>query len=359
MAKKKTKNGLLGLGAASLLVLGKLKFLVVVLKFVKLSSLLSLVLSFGLYAALYGWQFAVALMYVLILHEAGHIIVATQRGVPTSPVFFIPFVGATAGIKGGFRHARDETAIAFGGPLLGTLATALALLLYDWSINPIWLLAVYFGAMINLLNLIPISPLDGGRIVTAISPKIWFVGLVVLAVYLIFFPNALLVLILLLGFLQIIGLLREPFAGRLLGAYVRLLERRARQLAVYEQSSDDLYSRNLLVYDDKQRMQRLMNRCEYLKKDRTLSRVYRKVRLYLFDKQISILTNTPIDETPDSLKWLEGESRRVRQKQRQLKNYYRTSAAEKITTGALYLILLVCLAALLYMSMRLLPAVNY
>jgi len=141
----------------------------------------SIVISLAIYAAAFGWQFAIGIIFLLFLHEMGHVIVLKSKGVPASAPIFIPLMGAFVAMKGMPRNAKDEAEIAIAGPLLGTVAALLCLVPYlAGSQSGLWPVLAYFGFFINLFNLIPVSPLDGGRIVGAISRLAWIAGLVLL-----------------------------------------------------------------------------------------------------------------------------------------------------------------------------------
>ncbi len=166
---------LLKFGAA---ILGALKY---AFAFVKFGSAFSIVISLAVYAAAFGWQFGVGIIFLLFLHEMGHVLVLRAKGVPASAPIFIPLMGAFVAMKGMPRNAKDEAEIAIAGPLLGTAAALLCFVPHFLgSQSGFWPALAYFGFFINLFNLIPVSPLDGGRIVGAISRKAWIVGLIVL-----------------------------------------------------------------------------------------------------------------------------------------------------------------------------------
>jgi Zn-dependent protease len=149
--------------------------------FFKFGSVFSIVISLAIYAAAFGWQFAIGIIFLLFLHEMGHVIVLKSKGVPASAPIFIPLMGAFVAMKGMPRNAKDEAEIAIAGPLLGTVAALLCLVPYlAGSQSGLWPVLAYFGFFINLFNLIPVSPLDGGRIVGAISRLAWIAGLVLL-----------------------------------------------------------------------------------------------------------------------------------------------------------------------------------
>ncbi|MBK5502313.1 site-2 protease family protein [Peribacillus sp. TH14] len=199
MKESKSNKGWLSLGAIGLFFLGKMKWLFALLKIAKVGSLISIFVSLGAYALVYGWKFAVALVYLIYIHEMGHLLAAKRKGIKTSNAIFIPFVGALIALKEEPKNANQEAYLAFGGPLLGTLAFLPAIPLFMMTENPFWLLVITLGAMINLFNLMPVHPLDGGRIVGVISTKLWVLGIIGMVVYLFFHPNPFLILFLLLG----------------------------------------------------------------------------------------------------------------------------------------------------------------
>jgi Zn-dependent protease len=178
---KKTAWGVLGTIGAVLL--GKFKLVLVVLKFLKLHTLISMIIYLGTYAIIFGWKFAIALVYLLFVHEMGHMYAAKRMKLPVSPAVFIPFMGAVIGLKEMPKNAKDEGFLAYMGPLFGLLAFFPAIPLYLYTHESIWALLIYLGGMINLFNLIPITPLDGGRIAAGISTKLWGVGLVLLVAF--------------------------------------------------------------------------------------------------------------------------------------------------------------------------------
>lgn len=199
MKQTKSNKGWLSLGAIGLFFLGKMKWLFALLKIVKVGSLISIFISLGAYALVYGWKFAVALIYLIYIHEMGHLLAAKRKRIKTSNAIFIPFVGALISLKEEPKNANQEAYLAFGGPLLGTLAFLPAIPLFMMTESPFWLLVITLGAMINLFNLMPVHPLDGGRIVGVISTNIWVLGIIGMVVYMFFHPNPFLILFLLLG----------------------------------------------------------------------------------------------------------------------------------------------------------------
>jgi Zn-dependent protease len=210
----KTRSTLLAIGA---FLLTNLKWIGSLLKFSKFgATFLSMIVSLWAYALIYGWKFAFALIYLIFVHEMGHVIAAKQKGIRTSPAVFIPFAGAFISMKDQPRDARTEAYLAYGGPLAGMIAFLPAVPLFWWTGNSFWALVIFLGAMINLFNLLPVSPLDGGRIVSVLSTKIWFVGLIGLGAMLLLSPDPLLFLIFVLGLITWWNRLREGYLQRIL-----------------------------------------------------------------------------------------------------------------------------------------------
>jgi Zn-dependent protease len=150
------------------------------LKYLKFGKLLmtggTMLLSIVLYAFVYGWRYAVGIVALLFVHEMGHYVAARRRGLDVGAPTFIPFVGAWVELKQRPHNAETEAYVGLAGPLVGTLG-ALACYFVARDTHTDWLLAVaYSGLFINLINLIPILPFDGGRVTQVISPWLWVVG---------------------------------------------------------------------------------------------------------------------------------------------------------------------------------------
>ncbi len=125
-----------------------------------------------------NWAIGVGLVVMIFIHEIGHVLAAKQKGLPVSLPVFIPFLGAFIAMKKNPRDAVTEAYIAFGGPLLGTAGALVCYLLGDITNNITLLVVAYVGFFLNLINLLPIHPLDGGRISTAVTRWLWLVGLI-------------------------------------------------------------------------------------------------------------------------------------------------------------------------------------
>jgi Zn-dependent protease len=142
------------------------------------ATFLTMLVAIVLYAQLFGWAFGVGIVVIIFVHEMGHFLVSWALGVPMSAPVFVPFLGAFTSAGRGFQSSRrTEAVIAAAGPVFGFLAT---MAVYLWALAqavPTQAVAFafslsYFGFFVTLFNLIPMVPLDGGRIASAISK--WF-----------------------------------------------------------------------------------------------------------------------------------------------------------------------------------------
>jgi Zn-dependent protease len=173
-SKRKGLAGLGGLGAVLSALLLKFPLLAPVLKFgwLGFSALFSVVV----YSLIFGWQFAVGLVLLLFVHEMGHAIVMKLKGIPIGGMIFIPLLGAAVIMKQMPKNAKDEAEVGIAGPIAGAIAAMVCLALAREYPNTIWAPLAYFGFFINLFNLIPIVPFDGGRVLGAIDRRIWIIG---------------------------------------------------------------------------------------------------------------------------------------------------------------------------------------
>ncbi|HYM64262.1 MAG TPA: site-2 protease family protein, partial [Gaiellaceae bacterium] len=138
----------------------------------------SMLVSVAAYAWIWGWRFAVGFVLLLLVHELGHVLELRHQGIPASAPLFIPFLGAVVGMKQLPDDAWREARVALAGPILGSLGAA-GVWAAGEAIDSQLLVALAFtGFFLNLFNLLPIVPLDGGRAVGALHPAIWGLGLV-------------------------------------------------------------------------------------------------------------------------------------------------------------------------------------
>jgi Zn-dependent protease len=227
------------LAGVGLFLMSKLKWVFGLFKLGKFATLISMFISLGAYAAFYGWKFAVAIVYLIFVHEMGHLVAAKQKGIKTSPAIFIPFMGAAIGMKEMPKNAKDEAYIAYAGPLFGLLSFLPAVFLYETTGQPFWGLVIFLGAMINLFNLFPVSPLDGGRIVGVLSTKIWFIGLLIVIPYLFISPDPIIFLIFLFGILTWWKRVREDFEHKKTELTLEAFETEQQKLADIQQGLNE------------------------------------------------------------------------------------------------------------------------
>jgi Zn-dependent protease len=192
------------------------KFGVALLKF---KFLFSIFVSAAFYVWLGGWWFGIGLIGLLFVHEMGHVLEAKRQGLPVSVPVFIPFMGALITMKRMPKDAWREARLAIGGPLLGS-AAALALYVVALAYDSPHLKALAFlGFLLNLFNLLPVLPLDGGRIAAALHPALWFVGLLGLLALVFYVPNPILIVILLLAGSELWGRWRTRRLPQMRGYY--------------------------------------------------------------------------------------------------------------------------------------------
>jgi Zn-dependent protease len=139
----------------------------------------SMVLSAAVYTvAFQSLPFAIGFVVLMLIHEMGHVFALWYYGLKASPPIFIPFVGALINLRQSPPNAMAEAVVGMGGPFLGTVGSVACLVLaYFLPQYPVLILIAYFGVFLNLFNLLPVPPLDGGRITAALSPWLWILGL--------------------------------------------------------------------------------------------------------------------------------------------------------------------------------------
>jgi len=163
--------------AAGATLLGKSKYLLGALKLTKFASLGSMVLTVGTYAMFFGFPYAVGMVGLIAVHEVGHVLVMRERGIPFSPMVFLPFMGAMVQMNRRPRDAWEDALVAFGGPVLGSVGAGAVAVAGHLTGSQLLFALADFGFMINLFNLLPLGSMDGGRIAGALSPWANVVGL--------------------------------------------------------------------------------------------------------------------------------------------------------------------------------------
>lgn len=179
MPEKKQRR--FGLWLAILAKGAKLLKLLKMLKFAQVFiTLISMGISAVVYSFMFGPWFAVGLVVLLLVHEMGHVIALKMKGLPASAPVFIPMLGAAI-FAPKFGTSEDEAFVGYGGPLLGTISAVAMFAMWKISPHPVLLTLCYVAVFINLFNLIPIRPLDGGRITQIQGEWFKYVGIGVLA----------------------------------------------------------------------------------------------------------------------------------------------------------------------------------
>ncbi len=196
---------LLKFGAkVKLLILPALKFFPVLLK-----TGGTMLISIWAYSLFWGWKFAAGFVLLILVHESGHLIAARIFRLNVGWPVFIPFMGALIALKEAPRHAWVEFWIAAGGPIAGGLAALGCHYIYIVTGNPFFAALAYVGYFLNLFNLMPTGFLDGGRMVTALSPWLWVVGIVIAGAFAVYRPSFIIILILIFSLPRLFSLFRK------------------------------------------------------------------------------------------------------------------------------------------------------
>lgn len=128
--------------------------------------------SVGSYALIFTWQFAFIIVGMLVIHEYGHLKMMQHYKMRTKGMYLIPFVGAAAVAEENFPTRKSEGIIALAGPLVGGSMAGVCWLIYSIDPNPYIAAVGSFTALLTLFNLLPILPLDGGRVVKSVALSI-------------------------------------------------------------------------------------------------------------------------------------------------------------------------------------------
>jgi Zn-dependent protease len=197
---KRIGGGIVAIGALLAKIGGSLKGVLLFLPKLKLLTTAgSMLVSVAAYSLIWGWTFALGFVLLLLVHELGHVIQLRREGVKASAPVFIPFMGALIWAKSLGNDAAAEARTGLAGPVLGSLGAAALLPIWHLTGNDFWRALAFTGFFLNLFNLVPIVPLDGGRAMAALSPWMWLVGLFILAGLAFAFPNPIILLILVLA----------------------------------------------------------------------------------------------------------------------------------------------------------------
>ena len=222
--------------AALVALVAKLKTIILLLPKAKLLVTVgTMFVSLAAYAWIWGWTFAAGFVVLLFLHEMGHVIQLRREGIKASAPMFVPFLGALITARSLGDSAVAEARVGLAGPILGSVASAACILIWHATGSDLWRALAFTGFFLNLFNLLPVVPLDGGRAMAAMAPWMWFLGLAAMIPLVFLFGNPLIVVIIVLAGLET----HRRWKGRRAGddelsAYyrVRLLDR-ALVAAVY------------------------------------------------------------------------------------------------------------------------------
>lgn len=170
----------------------------------------SIVVTIAAYATKFRLGLVVGFVVITLIHEIGHAVAIRAKGLRAGYMVFIPFIGGAVTLKDQPRSAYDDAQIGLAGPIAGTAASLISLQIFKWTGNPLYLLIALTGFILNLINLLPIGLLDGGRISAAVTKWMWVFGGAILTYKVFKQPNPLLILILVLAVFQVYAsILRE------------------------------------------------------------------------------------------------------------------------------------------------------
>lgn len=196
--KSRPRGRLGGLLAAIAAFLAKFKAIILLLPKLKLFTTVgTMLVSVAAYSFVFGWTFAVGFVVLLLLHEMGHVVALRREGIKASAPMFIPFLGAVISAKSLGENALAEARVGLAGPVLGSIASAGCIVIWHATGADIWRALAFTGLFLNLFNLLPVVPLDGGRAMAAMAPWMWFLGFAAIIPLAVIFPNPIILLILL------------------------------------------------------------------------------------------------------------------------------------------------------------------
>jgi len=184
--------------AAIVAFLAKFKSLLLLAPKLKLLTTVgTMAVSVAAYSFVFGWTFAVGFVILLLVHEMGHVIALRREGIKASAPMFIPFLGAVISARSLGENALAEARVGLAGPILGTIGSAACIVIWHATGNDLWRALAFTGFFLNLFNLLPVVPLDGGRAMAAMAPWMWFLGFAAMIPLALIFPNPIIFLILL------------------------------------------------------------------------------------------------------------------------------------------------------------------
>ena len=196
--RSKPRGRLSALLAAIVALLAKFKAILLFLPKLKLLTTAgTMLVSVAAYSFVFGWTFAVGFVVLIFVHEMGHVIQLRREGIKASAPMFIPFMGAVISAKSLGENALAEARVGLAGPILGSVGSAACIFIWHATGNDLWRALAFTGFFLNLFNLLPVIPLDGGRAMAAMAPWMWFVGFAAMIPLALIFPNPIIFIILL------------------------------------------------------------------------------------------------------------------------------------------------------------------
>ncbi len=162
----------------------------------------TMLVSVAAYSFVFGWTFAAGFVVLILVHEMGHVIELRRLGIKASPPMFIPFLGAVISARSLGENALAEARVGLAGPILGSIGSAACVVIWQLTGNDLFRALAFTGFFLNLFNLLPVVPLDGGRAMAAMAPWMWFAGFAGLIALAIIWPNPIILIIVLFGALE-------------------------------------------------------------------------------------------------------------------------------------------------------------
>jgi Zn-dependent protease len=176
--------------------LAKFKTILLLAPKVKLLTTVgTMAVSLAAYAWIWGVSFAAGFVVLLFVHEMGHVVQLRREGIKASAPMFIPFLGAVITARSLGDNATAEARVGLAGPILGSVGAAACILIWHATGDDVWRALAYTGFLLNLFNLLPVVPLDGGRAMAAMAPWMWFAGFAALIPLAFVFSNPIIVLV--------------------------------------------------------------------------------------------------------------------------------------------------------------------
>jgi Zn-dependent protease len=186
--------------AALVALLAKFKAVLLLLPKLKLLTTAgTMLVSVAAYSFVFGWPFAAGFVALILVHEMGHVIQLRREGIKASAPMFIPFLGAVISARSLGDNATAEARVGLAGPILGSVGAAACIVVWQLTGNDLWRALAFTGFFLNLFNLLPVIPLDGGRAMAAMAPWMWFLGFAAMIPLAVIFPNPIIFLIVLVA----------------------------------------------------------------------------------------------------------------------------------------------------------------